>query len=124
MRHLSLAPGAPSAKHRLCQPWKGHLADVLERPLTLRSIAASVFLPALIFEIGNGAIAPIIALTALAEGASTAVAGFTLALLGVGQVLGDIPAGALADRVGDRRAMMMASGLAVVAQLVCLLSQS
>ena len=97
---------------------------MLERPLTLRSIAPSAFLPALIYEIGNGAVAPIIALSALAEGASTAAAGFTLALLGVGQVLGDIPAGALADRVGDRRAMMMASGLAVGAQLVCFLSHS
>jgi MFS family permease len=74
--------------------------------------------------VGNGAIAPIIALTALGEGASARTAGFMLALLGLGQVLGDIPAGALADRVGDRHAMVLATGVAVLALLACFLSHS
>jgi len=90
----------------------------------LRTIAPSVFLPALIYEIGNGAIAPIIALTALAEGTNAETAGFMLALLGVGQILGDIPAGALADWLGDRRAMVTAAGVAIVAQLSIYFSHS
>jgi MFS family permease len=97
---------------------------VPEPAISIRSIAPSVFLPALVFEIGNGAIAPVIALTALDEGASTSTAGFMLALLGIGQILGDIPAGALADRIGDRRAMISAAGLAVAAVAVCGLSHS
>ncbi|MCW2603095.1 MAG: major facilitator superfamily 1 [Pseudonocardiales bacterium] len=89
---------------------------------TLLSLAPSAFLPAIVYEIGNGAIAPIIALTALDLHGSTSTAGFMLAFLGIGQVLGDIPASALADRVGDRRAMMLAAGLAIVALLICFAS--
>ncbi len=86
---------------------------------TLRSMAPSVFLPALVYEIGNGAIAPVIALTALHLGASPGTAGYLLALLGVGQILGDVPAAALADRLGDRRAMVLAAGIAVTALFCC-----
>lgn len=91
-------------------------------PLTLRSITPSVFLPAMVYEIGNGATAPVIALTALQLGASPSTAGFMLALLGVGQVLGDIPASALADRIGDRHAMMLAAGLATGGLVGCFLA--
>jgi MFS family permease len=91
---------------------------------TLRSIAASVFLPALVYEIGNGAIAPIIAVTALDVGASPATAGFMLALLGIGQIIGDVPAAALADRLGDRRAMILAGLFAGCALVTCYFASS
>lgn len=91
---------------------------------TLRSIAPSVFLPALVYEIGNGAIAPVIAITALDLGASPSKAGYLLALLGIGQILGDVPSSAFADRVGDRRAMLTAAGVAVLALFGCLLAPS
>ncbi len=94
------------------------------RGITLRAIAPSVFLPAMVYEIGNGATAPVIALTALQLGASPSKAGFMLALLGVGQVLGDIPASALADRIGDRRAMILAAALATVGLIGCFLAPS
>ena len=87
--------------------------------LTLRAMAPSVFVPAMVYEIGNGATAPVIALTALQLGASPSKAGFMLALLGIGQVLGDIPASALADRIGDRHAMILAAGLSVVGLIGC-----
>ena len=89
--------------------------------LSLRSLAPSVFLPALIYEIGNGAIAPIVALTALALGASTAVAGLILTMLGVGQIVGNVPSSFLVSRLGDRRAMMVAAGVASGALIVCFL---
>jgi MFS family permease len=92
--------------------------------VTLRSIAVSAFLPAVVFEIGNGAIAPIIALTALDLGASVGTAGYMLALLAVGQVLGDVPAASIADRLGDRRAMMLAAGAAVLALFSCFIAPS
>lgn len=91
-------------------------------PVTLRAIAPSVFLPALVYEIGDGAIAPVIALTALDVGASPGTAGFMLALLGIGQILGDVPAARIADRIGDRRAMMLAAGVALVALVGCFLA--
>lgn len=93
-------------------------------PFTLRSITPSVFLPAMVYEIGNGATAPVIALTALELGASPTRAGYLLALLGIGQVLGDIPASALADRIGDRRAMLLAAGLAAAGMLGCFFARS
>ncbi len=98
--------------------------DVDVPAVTLRSIAPSVFLPALVYEIGDGAIAPIIALTALDVGASPGTAGFMLALLGIGQIAGDIPAGRVADRIGDRHAMIVASTLAAVGLLGCFLTTS
>jgi len=91
--------------------------------ITLRSIAAAAFLPTLIFETGQGAITPIVALSGRHLGASVGVAGLLLALLGVGQILGDIPAGALAARVGDRRAMLIAAGLSIGTLTVCALAQ-
>lgn len=90
----------------------------------LWQVAPSVFLPALVFEIGNGAIAPVVALTALSVGAAPTTAGFMLALLGIGQVLGDVPSSYLADRVGDRRAMTIAVGVDMAALLGCFLSRS
>ncbi|MCW2527754.1 MAG: transporter, partial [Pseudonocardiales bacterium] len=77
----------------------------------LRRIAPSSLLPAMVYEIGNGAIAPIIALVALDEGASASVAGLMLALTGIGRIIGDVPAAWMADRFGDRRAMMVAATL-------------
>ena len=91
--------------------------------MTLRSVAASSFLPAFVFEIGNGAIAPINALVAIRCGATPEVAAFMLALPGIGLVVGDIPSSSLAMRLGDRRAMTVAAGAAVVALLGCYLAR-
>jgi len=89
---------------------------------TLREIAPSVLLPALVYEIGNGAIAPVIALTALDLGASAVTAGYMVALLGIGRVLGNIPSSRVTDHLGDRRAMLASSAVTVVALVVCLVS--
>jgi MFS family permease len=53
-------------------------------------------------------------LSAVAEGASLAGAGLVVALMAIGQILGDGPAGAVAARLGDRRAMRLAATAAVV----------
>jgi MFS family permease len=84
----------------------------------------NAFLPTLIFETGMGALAPVLALSARALGGSVGAAGLILALLGVGQILGDVPAGALAARVGDRKAMLIAAGIAAAALCGCALSRS
>ena len=90
--------------------------------MKVRSLAPSVFLPAFIYEVGNGAIAPVIALTALSLGASPAEAGVILTLLGVGQILGNLPSAFLVSRLGDRRAMMVAAAVATGALVVCFLA--
>ncbi|MFI6349332.1 MFS transporter [Streptomyces sp. NPDC050560] len=91
-------------------------------PVSLARIAPAVFLPALIFETGFGALAPIIALSGSALGASPATAGLILALQGIGQILGDVPAGALAARFGDRKAMLVAAVVAAVTLTGCALA--
>ena len=91
---------------------------------TLRSLVPSAFLPCMVFEIANGAIAPVIALTALGLGASPALAGFMLTLLGIGLVLGDVPAASVAERIGDRRAMLFSALVAAVALFGCLVADS
>src|SRR3569833_1951892 len=50
------------------------------------------------------------------------MAGLILALLGVGQFLGDVPAGALAARRSPTRAMLIAAGIAMVTLLGCALA--
>jgi len=86
---------------------------------TLRSLTPSVFAPAAVYEIGNGAVVPVIALTAIDLGASTGTAAFMLVLLGLGQLLGDIPASSVAERLGDRRAMAVSAGVSIAAMAAC-----
>lgn len=89
---------------------------------TLRSLAPSVFIPTIIYEIGNGAVAPVLALTALELGASPAVAGVVVAVLGLGQLLATIPSAALVNRIGDRKAMVMAAVAAGVGMMASYLA--
>jgi MFS family permease len=66
-----------------------------------------------------GAVTPAIPLLGHRLGAGHAVAAAIVALLGFGQILGDVPAGKLAARVGDRRAMLIGgtAGVAVLAAM-------
>lgn len=71
----------------------------------IRSLTGSVYLPNLLYAIGQGAAVPVIALLALDLGATPAVAGAIVALRGIGTMLFDVPAGIVVARYGDRRAM-------------------
>lgn len=88
------------------------------------SYAASSYLPAMMYEIGNGAIMPVLVTTATHLGAATEEAAFTLALLGLGKLIGDIPASWIAERFGDRRSMMGAACIAFLAFFACMVSRS
>ncbi|RIQ31200.1 MFS transporter [Jiangella rhizosphaerae] len=88
------------------------------------SIGPSVYLPSLLFGIGQGAIAPVIPLSARELGGSVATAGLVVALLGVGKIVGDLPAGTLAVRLGERRAMLVALGVVLAALAACLQAPS
>ncbi len=90
----------------------------------MRAVALSVYVPSVLYGVGQGAIAPVVALSALHLGASLGVAGVVVALTGVGQIAGDLPAGQLAARYGERRAMLASTGLAVVALVGCALATS
>ncbi len=77
----------------------------------LRSLAVSVYLPGILFAIGQGAATPVVALLALELGASVAVAGAIVALRGIGTLVFDVPAGVLVDRLGEKRAVLFATVL-------------
>jgi MFS family permease len=81
----------------------------------IREVVLSAFVPSLLFGIAIGIALPIIPTSATRLGADIAVAGFVAALLPIGKILADLPAGALASRIGDRRAMIVAAALGVAA---------
>lgn len=88
-------------------------------PFRWGSIALPALLPTLLFSIGEGAVIPIIPIVADNLGATLALAGLIAGLLTVGELFGNIPGGALIARVGERAAMIGASGLSVVGLIVC-----
>jgi len=76
--------------------------------MPLPRFLVSAYGPTLLASLGFGAVIPMLTLQALALGASGAMAAFIAALVGIGQVAGDLPAGVLAARVGERRALTVA----------------
>lgn len=89
---------------------------------TWRRIAPGVLLPSALQAISYGAILPIIPAYAHDLGASLALAGLVAALILVGQLLGNLPGGWAVDRLGERNAMLAASGLNIAALAGCALS--
>lgn len=75
----------------------------------LRTVVIGTFAPALLFGVAIGVVLPLIPLSATRLGGSLAVAGFVAALMPLGRVLADVPAGLFAARVGDRMAMLAAA---------------
>ena len=80
----------------------------------------AVYLPSTLFGIGQGAVVPLVALSATELGASVGTAALAVSVLGIGKLLGDVPAGSLAARIGEQRAMLVATGVAVGALGICL----
>jgi MFS family permease len=90
----------------------------------LRGLVVPVLLPAAAFGVGQGAAAPVVALLARELGASVGVAGLIVALLGLGQVLGDLPAGRIVARIGERSALLLGSAVGAVGVTLSLLAWS
>jgi MFS family permease len=86
----------------------------------LRSVAVPAFGPSTLFGVSQGAMLPVITLSAMNLGASTSVAAFIAALLGIGSILTNIPSGILATRVGERNAMLVATAGTVAGLALCL----
>lgn len=91
---------------------------------SLKQIAIPAFGPSVLYGVSNGAILPVIALSARELGASLALAGFITALVGIGSLVSNIPAGWLAARYGERRSLMVAAGFTSAALLLCALATS
>lgn len=85
----------------------------------LRKIAVAAYGPSLLFGMVEGAIYPVIAISARELGASIAEAGFIVALTGVGALINNIPASLLTARFGERLSMTAAAIFTIIALLLC-----
>jgi len=91
-----------------------------DTPFSLKQIAVPAFGPSVLYGVGNGAILPIIALSARELGASVALAGLIVSLMGIGSLVSNIPAAMITSRHGERRSMAGAAAFSVLALLLCI----
>ncbi|MEV7635510.1 MFS transporter [Pseudarthrobacter enclensis] len=88
------------------------------QPFSLRVIAVAAFGPTLLFGLGQGAILPVVALTARDLGASVPVAALIVTLMGLGSWFFNLPASLVTLRFGERWSIVgaaFAAGLALAA---------
>lgn len=78
----------------------------------LRRYAPSIYGPSALFSTGEGAVIPVIPLIAVELGAELAMAALVSASLVVGHLIGNLPAGWLVARNGERQTMMLSGSLA------------
>lgn len=93
-----------------------------EQPFELRTVALAAFGPTLLFATGEGAILPMIPLVAADQGAGLGALGLIAAMIMVGELVGDLPSGALVHRLGERTAMILASLVSIAGLLGCYFS--
>lgn len=90
----------------------------------LRPLVTTVYVPSVVFGVGQGAAMPMLPLRAVELGASPALAAGVAALTGAGLLLGDLPAGRVVARFGERRGILVGSSAGAVGVLVMLLATS
>lgn len=72
-----------------------------------------VYLPTILFSLGEGAVIPLIPVIASSMGADVAFAALVASALVVGQLCGNLPAGWAVTRVGERFTMVVAGVVAI-----------
>jgi MFS family permease len=86
---------------------------------TLRRIAVAAFGPSLLFGLGEGAILPVITLSARDLGASVPAAALVVTLIGIGSLISNIPASLITMHRGERWAIVAAAVWCAVAMTLC-----
>ncbi|MFO1273963.1 MAG: MFS transporter [Rubrivivax sp.] len=89
------------------------------QPFSLRRIAVPAFGPSLLFGIGEGAILPVVPLSARELGASVPTAALVVTLIGVGSLVSNIPASLITMRRGERWAIVAAAVWCALAMALC-----
>lgn len=90
----------------------------------LRDVAVAAYGPTIVNAVGHGAVLPILALRGRELGADVSTAALLVALIGIGQLLGSLPAGALVARIGERRTLLYGGVLEGALMLVAAASDS
>jgi MFS family permease len=88
----------------------------------LRRIAVSAYGPSLLFGIGEGAILPVIPVSARELGASVPQAAFIVTLIGIGSLVSNIPASMITVHRGERWAIVAAAAWCALAMALCALT--
>ena len=88
----------------------------------LRSIAVAAYGPATLFGLAEGAMLPVITLSAIDRGASTSIAALIGALLGIGSIVTNIPSGILTTRIGERKSMLAAAVATAAGLVLCVVN--
>ena len=84
------------------------VGSVEEEQFSLRRIAVPAFGPSAIWSIGAGAVLPVVALTARSLGASVGLAALFVGITALAEFAAAVPAGVLVERIGERRALVLA----------------
>ncbi|NHN57341.1 MFS transporter [Calidifontibacter sp. DB0510] len=85
---------------------------------SMRGLAVSAYGPSLLFGLGEGAILPVIPLTAHDLGGSVALAAFVVVLINIGSLVFNVPASVITHRYGERHAIVGAAVMGVLASVL------
>jgi MFS family permease len=91
---------------------------------SLRRIAVPAFGPSVIWSVGAGAVLPVVALSARGLGASVGLAALFVGITTLSEFAAAVPAGVLVERIGERRALVLAGALDAVACALALVAPS
>ena len=83
----------------------------------LRGLVLPVYLPSLLFSIGESGLIPLIPANAQRLGADIPTAALVAGLVLIGTLVSDIPAARFVNRVGERKAMIWAGAIAAISIL-------
>lgn len=83
----------------------------------LLRLAPMIYGPAALFSLGIGVMIPIVPMLATQLGAGIGLSGLVASMLVVGQLLGNLPGSWIVSRVGERRAMLIGTGAALIGVL-------
>ncbi len=88
---------------------------------TLRSLAIPAYGPSLLFGLGEGAILPVLPLSARDVGGTVAIAATMVMLINIGSLIFNVPSSVICDRYGERSAIVGAAAVGVLASLLFLI---
>ncbi len=86
----------------------------------LKSLAVPAYGPSLLFGVAEGAMLPVVPISARHLGASVAMAAFMVMLINIGSLLFNVPSSVITARYGERWAIVGAAGVGVISALLCL----
>ncbi|MBK7822100.1 MAG: MFS transporter [Tessaracoccus sp.] len=87
----------------------------------LRQYGPMVYLPSLVFSVGEGAVIPLIPVIATQRGADIPTAALVASAVVVGTLFGNVPAGWLVGRIGERLTMAIAGAVALLGAVAAVL---